>query len=177
MPAPAAKRAAPKVAGNAVHPARKDAPQMPLRTVTPHLVIDGASDAIAWYRKAFGAKELSRQPMPNGRLMHAAIQIGDSVVMLADSFGSAPTKMAGVTLHVHSPAIDALWAGGVANGGTVEMPLANQFWGDKYGQMRDPFGHLWSFGWPAKMTQAEKDRLQAEAMQMFAGNQHPGRDP
>jgi uncharacterized glyoxalase superfamily protein PhnB len=145
----------------------------PYRNVTPLLVIDGASKAIAWYAKAFGAKELTRNPLPNGRLTHAAIQIGDSIVMLADSFGPAPKEMVGVTLHIHAPTIDTLWAGGLANGGKVVLPLANQYWGDKYGQMRDPFGHLWSFGWPVKMTQAEKDRLQREAMQMFAGNQRP----
>jgi uncharacterized glyoxalase superfamily protein PhnB len=147
--------------------------KLDLRMVTPLIVADGASNAIAWYKKVFGAKELSRKVQPDGKLMHAAIQIGDSIVMLADPFGPAPPKMMGVTLHIQAPTIERLWASAVANGATVELPLANQFWGDKYGQLRDPFGHQWSFGWPVKMTPAEKAKLEREAMQMMAAGQHP----
>jgi PhnB protein len=176
--APAAKRptktaAKRPAARNAVKSARKGAAAPPARlqyrNVTPMLVVKGASDAIAWYGKVFGAKELSRNLTPDGKVMHAAIQLGDSTLMLADAFmGPVPDRMVGVTLHIQRADIDALWAKATANGATVEMPLANQFWGDRYGQLRDPFGHSWSLGWPAKMTQPEKDRLQREAQQMFA---------
>ncbi|HUR62628.1 MAG TPA: VOC family protein [Candidatus Thermoplasmatota archaeon] len=139
------------------------------RNVTPMLVIDGASAAIAWYTKVFGAKELSRQPLPTGKLMHAAIQVGDSILMLADAFdGPAPKQMVGVTLHIQSPSIDRFWNNAVAGGASVLMPLENMFWGDRYGQLRDPFGHTWSLGWPAKMTQAEKDAAQRKSMEQMA---------
>jgi uncharacterized glyoxalase superfamily protein PhnB len=170
----AAKR--PARPSNAVKAARAApaAPAIQYRNVTPLLVIDGASDAIAWYKKAFGAKELTRQPLPDGKLMHAAIQIGDSILMLSDAFGPAPQQMMGVTLHIQSPDIETYWSRAVAGGASVVMPLANQFWGDRYGQLRDPFGHNWSLGWPVKMTQAERDRKQAEAMAQFSGGWTPG---
>ena len=124
---------------------------------------------MAWYAKVLGAKELSRVPLPNGRLMHAAMRLGDTLFMLADSFGPAPPKMAGVTLHVHDAGIDGMWDRAVKAGAQVVMPLADQFWGDRYGQLRDPWGHLWSFGWPTELSAAEKKRLEAEAMAIFVG--------
>jgi len=103
-------------------------------------------------------------PLPNGRIMHAVLRVGDTAFMLADPFGPAPKEMAGAYVHVQDRGIERMWQKAVDNGATVVMPLANQFWGDKYGQLRDPFGQLWSFGWPAKMSEAEKQRLQQEAM-------------
>jgi PhnB protein len=150
----------------------KDAPNtiggMPMRTLTPQLVVGDANAAIAWYVKVLGAKELDRRPLPNGKIMHAVLRIGDTGFMISDSFGPAPDELNGAFIHVQDKGIDAIWQRAVSNGATTILPLANQFWGDKYGQLRDPFGQVWSFGWPAKMTQAEKDRLQREAMQQMS---------
>lgn len=139
-------------------------------TVTPMLVLDGASDAIAWYTKAFGAKELSRQPLPDGRLMHAAIRIGTSTLMLCDPFnGPVPETLTGATMHIQDAGVDKMWERAVAGGAKVRMPLANQFWGDRYGQLVDPWGQSWSLGRAVQISDAEKRRLQQEAMAMMAG--------
>jgi PhnB protein len=142
----------------------------PMHSVTGQLIIDGAKDAIAWYSKAFGAKELDRKPMPDGRIMHSVLQIGDTLFMISDPFqpGTAPKELNGAYLHIQDKGIDAMWEKAVATGAKPLMPLANQFWGDRYGQFRDPWGQVWSFGWPAKMTPAEQKRLQDEANKHMA---------
>ena len=119
--------------------------------ITPHLVIEGAAEAMAFYQKAFGAEEICRMPGPDGRLMHAAMRFGDSEVYLCDSFpeygGSPGPKTLGnspVTLHLESPNVDETWAKATAAGCTVAMPLDNMFWGDRYGKVVDPYGHHWS---------------------------------
>ncbi|MEQ1576374.1 MAG: VOC family protein [Hyphomicrobium sp.] len=120
------------------------------RTVTPHLVCAGAADAIEFYKTAFGAVEMMRLPGPGGKLMHACIRIGDSPVFLVDEYpahGSAgPLVLKGspVTLHLSVEDADAFVARAVAAGAKVTMPLADMFWGDRYGQIVDPFGHCWS---------------------------------
>jgi uncharacterized glyoxalase superfamily protein PhnB len=121
-----------------------------MHTVTPHLVCAGAADAIEFYKKAFGAEELMRMPGPNGKLMHGSIRIGDSLVMLADEFpdwGSLGPKARGgssVTIHLQVEDVDAFASHAVAAGAKVTMPVADMFWGDRYGQLEDPFGHRWS---------------------------------
>jgi uncharacterized glyoxalase superfamily protein PhnB len=121
-----------------------------MHSVTPHLVCEGAADAIEFYKKAFNAVETARMPGPNNKLMHAAVKIGDSTVMLADDFpdygGLGPKALKGspVTLHLYVKDADAIFAQAVAAGATVKMPLADMFWGDRYGQVTDPFGHHWS---------------------------------
>jgi PhnB protein len=121
-----------------------------MHTVTPHLVCDGAAAAIEFYKKAFGATELMRVPGPGGKLIHAAVKIGDSIVMLVDAFpewGSTdPKALKGspVTIHLAVADVDTLYAQAVAAGCTVVMPLDNMFWGDRYGSVVDPFGHNWS---------------------------------
>ena len=121
-----------------------------MRTITPHLVCDGAAQAIDFYVKAFGAVELSRLPGPGGKLMHAMVRIGDSMLMLVDEFpemgAKGPKALDGspVTIHLYVEDVDAAFARAVAAGATVRMPLADMFWGDRYGQVQDPFGHLWS---------------------------------
>ncbi|EGP42489.1 VOC family protein [Achromobacter insuavis] len=130
-------------------PAKKAIPDG-MHTLTPHIVCEGASDAIAFYRKAFNAEELTRLPAPGGKVMHAAIRIGDSVVMLMDDFpnGAAwgPRRSRGspVTLHLYVQDVDAAIKQAVAAGAQVTMPAADMFWGDRYGQVVDPFGHRWS---------------------------------
>jgi PhnB protein len=121
-----------------------------MHSITPHLVIAGASDAIEFYKKAFGAVELSRLPGPDGKLMHASVRIGDSVVMLTDeapdwgSFGPLALKGSSVTIHLYVEDVDAVAAQAVAAGATVRLPVQDLFWGDRYGQFEDPFGHRWS---------------------------------
>lgn len=121
-----------------------------MHTVTPHLVCAGAADAIEFYKKAFNAVELHRLPGPGGKLMHGAIRIGDSTVMLADEFpewgNKAPKTLGGtpVTIHLYVEDVDAVFAQAVSAGATPTMPVADMFWGDRYGMLIDPFGHSWS---------------------------------
>jgi PhnB protein len=123
--------------------------QGPTGGVTPHLTIGGRRGAQAadWYARAFGAEELMRMPAEDGvRLMHCHLRINGGSLMLADDFPEyhgqvdAPSPM-GVTMHLQTPDPDAAWARAVEAGAEVTMPLADQFWGDRYGQLRDPFGH------------------------------------
>ncbi|HWW71738.1 MAG TPA: VOC family protein [Duganella sp.] len=139
-----------------------------MHTVTPHLVCDGAAAAIEFYKKAFNAVEAARMQTPDGKIMHAMVRIGDSNVMLVDEFpdyGSVgPKKLNGspVTLHVYVPNVDQVFAQAVAAGATVKMPLENQFWGDRYGQVTDPFGHHWSLATHVKdMTPEEMQQAMA----------------
>lgn len=119
-------------------------------TVTPYLVCGGASDAIAFYQKAFGATAVMRLAGPDGRLLHASIKIGDSMIMLNDEFpqmGALGPKTRGgtsVTIHLFVEDADASFARAVDAGAKVIMPLQNMFWGDRYGLLEDPFGHSWS---------------------------------
>ena len=118
-------------------------------TVTPHLCVRDAAKAIDFYREAFGAREIMRMPTPDGRLIHAEIQIGDSRVMLVDEFpemcgepltwGNEPT-----TIHLFVPDADAVFESATKAGAAVLMPLADMFWGDRYATVKDPFGHKWS---------------------------------
>ncbi len=140
-----------------------------MHSVTPHLICDGAAEAIEFYKKAFGAIELSRLPGPDGKVMHASIRIGDSVIMLNDempeccSVGPKSLKGSPVTLHLYVQDADAFFAQAVAAGATATMPLADMFWGDRYGKVEDPFGHQWSIAThqrdvsPAEMQKAMED--------------------
>ncbi len=152
-------------------------------TVIPYLAINGAAEAVGWYKKAFGAKEVAREVEPqSGKLIHARLKIGDSSVMLSDVFPGAkhkdPRELGGasVTLHIYSKDVDALWKSAVEAGATVDMPLDNMFWGERYGQLTDPFGHSWSVSMRIPMSAEEMERKRQEAMQMFAQGQHPGQD-
>src|SRR2546422_8561515 len=108
--------------------------------------------ALPIYKKAFGATEKARLPGPDGRLMHAAVRIGDSTVMLVDempewgALGPKALKGSPVTIHLYVDDVDAVVARAVKAGAKVTMPVADQFWGDRYGQLEDPFGHRWSVG-------------------------------
>ena len=127
--------------------------QGPSGGVTPHLTIGGrrAAEAVDFYTAAFGARELHRMPGDDGRMMHCHLVINGGSVMLNDDFpeyrgGQEAGAPQGVTLHLQVEDADALWQQAVAAGATVLMPLEDQFWGDRYGQLRDPFGHRWSVG-------------------------------
>jgi uncharacterized glyoxalase superfamily protein PhnB len=123
-----------------------------MRSVTPHLVCAGAAEAIEFYKKAFGAKEEARLPGPGGKLMHAMIRIGDSAVMLVDEnpewgmLGPKALKGTPVTIHLYVEDADAFVERAVKAGAKVKLPLADMFWGDRYGSVEDPFGHCWSVG-------------------------------
>ena len=118
--------------------------------MTPHLVCAGAADAINFYRKAFGAVETMRLPGKDGRLMHAAIQIGRASIMLVDEMPEwgalSPKSLKGtpVTIHLYVDDVDAFVDRAVKAGATLKMPVADMFWGDRYGVIVDPFGHSWS---------------------------------
>lgn len=130
--------------------AKKAAPIPPgYRNVTPYIVCRNASSAIDFYKRAFGAKEKVRMPAPDGKVMHAEIKIGDSMIMLSDEmpeFGAlSPETIGGspqsVFLYVKN--VDAVASQAVAAGATVVMPVADMFWGDRYGKFKDPYGHQW----------------------------------
>ncbi len=139
-------------------------------TLTPHLVVRGASNAIDFYRRAFGAEELFRLPGPGGSIMHAEIRIGDSIVMLCEEFpergAQSPTALGGspVTLSLYVRNVDASFAQAVAAGAQVRMPVADQFWGDRYGQVVDPFGHVWSLATHVKDVPADQIAAACAAM-------------
>ncbi|MDQ3890940.1 MAG: VOC family protein [Actinomycetota bacterium] len=119
-------------------------------SVSPALAIDGAADAIDFYKQAFGATERSRMAGPEGKVAHAELEIGDSVVMLSDPFPQstvkAPTELGGTTvgLFVYVEDVDAVFRQAVDAGATVTMELEDMFWGDRFGTLTDPYGHSWS---------------------------------
>ena len=123
--------------------------------ITAHLVVGGAKKAIEFYKKAFGALELQRMPAEDGeRLMHAHLQVRGADLFLCDDFpeycggkSRDPLKIGGgsVVLHQYVPSADEAIAKAAAAGATVKMPATDMFWGDRYGQVVDPFGHTWSF--------------------------------
>ncbi len=141
-------------------------------SVTPHLICAGAADAIEFYKKAFNAVELLRMPLSNGRLMHAMIRIGDSHVMLVDEMPEwgalSPKSLKGspVTIHLFVEDVDAFVARAVAAGAAVTMPIADAFWGDRYGKIEDPFGHHWSVATHQRDVSPEEMQ---KAMQQMAG--------
>lgn len=141
-----------------------------MRSITPHLICEGASDAIEFYKKAFGAQEMMRLPGPDGKLMHASVRIGDSIVMLVDempewgALGPKALKGSPVTIHLMVDDVDAVFAQAVAAGATVKMPVDDMFWGDRYGQVIDPFGHVWSIATHMRDLTPEEIAAGREAM-------------
>jgi len=121
-----------------------------ISTLSPHLVCAGASDAIDFYKEAFGAVEVMRLPGPDGKLMHGCVRINGATVMLVDEMKEwgalSPKSLQGtpVTIHLYVDDVDAFTAHAVEVGATVIMPVDDMFWGDRYGVVEDPFGHRWS---------------------------------
>jgi PhnB protein len=134
-------------------------------TITPQLSLDNAAQMIDWYKNAFGAKELSRSVGPDGKIMHAELQIGNSRIMVNDvmkgkgpkEFGGSPSSM---WMYVEDS--DALFKRAVEAGATVEMPLADQFWGDRGGAVADPNGYTWWIATRKEDVTAEEMRKRAE---------------
>jgi PhnB protein len=119
-------------------------------TLTPYLAVENAADAIEYYKKAFGAEEKFRMDAPGGKIGHAELQIGDSHVMLSDPFpqssAKTPTEIGATTgsIFMYVEDVDAVVKQAVDAGATVTMEVADQFWGDRFGTITDPFGHIWS---------------------------------
>jgi PhnB protein len=139
--------------------------------VTPYLGVDGASDAIDFYRKVFGASERMRMPAPDGKIGHAELEIGDSLIMLADEFpdmGHRGPKAVGgtpVTISVYVEDVDDAFERAIKEGATALRPVENQFYGDRAGQIEDPFGHRWSIATHVEdVPPDEMEKRAAEAM-------------
>jgi PhnB protein len=118
-------------------------------SVTPYLIINGASEAIAYYQKAFGATELFRMPAPEDKIGHAEIKIGDSPIMLADEYPEmgykSPRTLGGspVSIMIYVEDVDTVFDQAIAAGGKAQRPVKDQFYGDRSGTLEDPFGHVW----------------------------------
>jgi PhnB protein len=138
-------------------------------TVTPSLMVDGAAKAIDFYKKALGAEEIMRFPGPDGRIMHAEIRIGDSVIMLGDEMpeqgARGPKSIGGtpVSFFVYRENVDAAWKRAIDAGAKEVMPLIDQFWGDRAGCLVDPFGHKWWLAQHVKDLTPEELHNAAEA--------------
>ena len=146
-------------------------------SITPHLIVNDGKQAVAFYQNAFGATVLGAHYTPEGRLMHAELKIGDSMVMVADEFPGmsepSPKSLGGTTvvINLYSDNIDALFDKAVKAGAMVTMPLANQFWGDRYGQVKDPFGHKWALGQHIEdVSPEEMERRSKEVFAQMAGS-------
>ncbi len=144
--------------------------------VTPYLAVSGAAAALEFYKKAFGAKEIMRMPGPEGKIGHAEIEIGGSRIMLADEYPPmdflGPVARGGTTVSVHLyvPDADKLMARATAAGGTVLQAMKAQFYGDRTGSLRDPFGHLWHLATRKEdLTMAELKKRAAQASKAAGG--------
>ncbi|HVX44716.1 MAG TPA: VOC family protein [Mycobacteriales bacterium] len=141
-------------------------------TITAHIVVDNAERAAQWYRDAFGAVENRRIPTPGGKYLEISLQIGDSPLMIADEFPDmgvlAPQRggAAPVALHIATDDVDALWQRAVAAGAEVHQPLQDAFWGDRHGQVIDPFGHRWGFS--QHLRDVPDDEITVAVAAMFA---------
>ncbi len=152
-------------------PQASSANQQATPNLAPHIVCAGANDAIEFYKKAFGAREMVRLPGRDGKLMHGAITINGATVMLADEspqYGSlSPKSLNGtpVTLHLNVSDVDAFMATAQAAGANIIMPPADMFWGDRYGVLVDPFGHRWSVATHQRDLSAEELKAAAREFQ------------
>jgi len=141
--------------------------------VMPYLHVDGAADAIAFYEKVLGATERMRMPDPSGKIGHAELQLGDSVIMLADEYpdmgirGPAAYGGSGVTISVYVEDVDDVFRRATENGAKVVQELTNQFYGDRTGQFEDPFGHRWSVA--SRVEDVPSDEMQRRAAEAMGG--------
>ncbi len=140
-------------------------------TLTPHITVRDAAGAIDFYKKALNAEVLHVSNTADGKIMHASLRIGDSIIMLNDEFpewGGLPaprSEVNGFAIHVYVPNVDELFAQALAAGASVKMPLADQFWGDRYGTVLDPYGFKWSLATHVKdVSPEEMETAQMEMM-------------
>src|SRR5437016_13762632 len=145
------------------------------RTATPYLILKGAAEAIEFYKRAFGATELLRMADPNGRVGHAEIRIGDSVIMLADEHPEmghrGPRSLGGssVSIMLYLPDVDAVFERALKAGARAQRPVQNQFYGDRSGTLEDPFGHVWTIATHVEDVPPEELKRRAEAVMKFIG--------
>ena len=137
-------------------------------TVTPYLTVSDSARAIDFYKRAFGAEELSRLNGPDGKVAHAEIKIGDSIIMLSDEmpgWGRSPQSLGGtaVDIFLYVADVDRIFNQAIAAGAKVAMPVGDMFWGDRYGRVTDPFGHSWSLATHKEDVPADELRKRAEA--------------
>jgi PhnB protein len=146
------------------------------RTITPQLVVNGVAVAIDWYSRALGANELLRNTAPDGTsVMHAELLLGDSRFFVVDEFpdgAKSPRSLggSGVTLHLYVENVDTMFDRAVAAGAEVLLPVADQFWGDRYGMLTDPFGHRWSIA--SRIEDLSPKALQERAATWAKENAH-----
>src|SRR5215207_3386377 len=142
----------------------------PKQTITPHLVVRGAATASKWYQQALGAEERGRVPVPGGRFLQIELRFGDSTVMIADEFPDlgvvSPLSVGGTVgaLAIRTDDVDALWQRAVQAGAEVSRPLQEVFWGDRHGEIFDPFGHRWALAQHLRDVPADEIRTAAAAM-------------
>jgi len=147
-----------------------------MTTVTPHLVCAGAAEAIEFYKQAFGAEQVTRLDGPDGKIMHASVQIGNSRVMLAEeapnwkSFGPKSLNGSPVVLHLYVEDADSFVQHAVDSGAKLILPVSEMFWGDRYGQLEDPFGHRWSVATRVKVLTPDEIK-KALPTEMECGSQ------
>jgi PhnB protein len=144
------------------------------RTVTPTLTLDDAPAAIEFYKKAFGAEEVARSTGPDGKIMHAEIRIGDSLIMVNDAVmgGKGPKALGGspASLWLYVENCDAFFERAVAAGAKVEMAIADMFWGDRFGSLLDPHGYRWSVATRKEdLTPQEMEQRANEFYKSFGG--------
>jgi PhnB protein len=145
-------------------------------TVTPSLTVRNAAQAIEFYKKALGAEEIMRMPMPDGKIGHAELKIGDSIIFLSDEMpgmgmSKSPQTLGGCTgvLNIYVPDVDATFERAVTAGAKTTMPVADMFWGDRYGTFVDPFGFAWGIGTHVEdVAPADMDRRAKEAFAAMA---------
>ncbi|MBI4386121.1 MAG: VOC family protein [Elusimicrobia bacterium] len=141
-------------------------------TLTPYLTIQGAAKAIEFYKKTFGAKEETRMDGPDGKVMHAELRIGDSNIMISDELPGAncksPSTLRGTTvgLYLYVQDVDEVFGRALTAGAKVRQPLENKFWGDRHGELEDPFGHRWSLA--THKEDLTPQQIQQRAREMFA---------
>jgi len=144
-----------------------------VHTLTPYISVKGAAEALAFYRSALGAEELFRLDMPDGRVGHAELRIGDSRMMLADEMpdmadavARSPRTLGGTTfgLHVYVPDVDAAFRRAINAGGAVKRPVQDQFYGDRSGTFADPFGHVWTLATHIEDVSPEEMRRRIEKL-------------
>jgi len=145
-----------------------------MHAITPHIVVRDAARAAEWYARALGAEERDRLPVPGGKLLHVELRFGDSAVMMADEFPEmgvlSPQSIGGtpIVLGLFTDDVDALWQRAVDVGAEVLHPLQDQFWGDRQGQLADPFGHRWNL--TQHVRDVSHEEMARAAWEAFGGD-------
>jgi len=145
-------------------------------TITPHIVVNEAEKAIEFYKKAFGAQEISKAKGPTGKIIHAMVRIGDSLLMLNDEFPEnkvvGPNALGGTpfALHIYTDDPDKMYKQAVGAGAIEIMPISDMFWGDRYGQIQDPFGHRWAIA--AHVKDMSPEQMKQATKEYFASSSH-----